>query len=388
MNFIERIQKDEAFRRDQFPTAAERIYMAHAGVSPLPRVAADAMRAFLARAEVDNPESEWAMDIVEQAREDAALLIGAHADEIALLGPTSVGLSLVANGLDWQPGDEVVSYFDDYPANVYPWTRLGSKGVDYVSVQPEFPGVITWDDVARTLTERTKLVALASCHFLSGHRIDIDAIGRKLGERGVLFCVDAIQTVGAFPTPVEHVDFLSADSHKWMLGPPTAGIFYVKKSRQDLLRPTLVGAMNLEAPDFITQENAALVEGARRYESGIQNLANIVGMQASMQMILDIGVDGIAARLHELKSALVEGLRSLGYTIYPDEAAGGGPNAESSITTVAHPDKESLAVYEHLRANNVVTSHRRTRAGSDFVRISPHFYNTLAEIDRVVELMR
>ena len=187
MNFIERIQKDEAFRRDQFPTAAERIYMAHAGVSPLPRVAADAMRAFLARAEVDNPESEWAMDIVEQAREDAALLIGAHADEIALLGPTSVGLSLVANGLEWRPGDEVVSYFDDYPANVYPWTRLGSKGVDYVSVQPEFPGVITWDDVARTLTERTKLVALASCHFLSGHRIDIDAIGRKLGEFHSIF---------------------------------------------------------------------------------------------------------------------------------------------------------------------------------------------------------
>ena len=387
MNFLKRVKNDEAFRRDQFPTATDHIYMAHAGVAPLPRVAADAMRTFLDRSQVDNPESDWALECVERAREDAARLIGAGADEIALLGPTSVGLSLVANGLAWEPGDEVVSYFEDYPANVYPWTQLAHRGVDYVSLQPEIAGVITWDDVEPALTERTRLVSLASCHFLTGYRIDLDVIGQRLHERGVLFCVDGIQTLGVFPSSVEHVDFLSADSHKWMLGPPTAGIFYVKRALQEQLRPTLVGAMNLETPDFIAQENAALVPGARRYEPGIQNLANVVGMRASLDMLLGIGVEAISERVLELKNALVEGLEAIGYIVHPGDRDR-SPGAESAILSVSHPEKDAEQVYEHLRSLGVVTSHRRTRNGDEYVRLSPHFYNTLDEIDRVVELMR
>lgn len=391
MTFLERIQRDEPFRRDRFPTAAARIYMAHAGVAPLPRVATDAMREFLDHAAIDNPESEWAMGLVERARADAAKLIGAHANEIALLGPTSVGLSLVANGLEWSAGDEVVSYFDDYPANVYPWTQLASKGVKYVGLEPSAPGVITWELVEAALTGRTKLVALASCHFLSGYRIDIDTIGRNLGDRGVLFCVDAIQTVGAFPTPVEHVDFLSADSHKWMLGPPTAGIFYVKKSRLDLLRPTLVGAMNLHAPDFIAQEHPEPLEDARRFESGILNLPGIIGMQASMRMLLDIGIPNISKRLLELRSEILHRLRPLGYTLYLDQHDRDSRTTDetrSSILALTHPSKDLAALYESLKAQGVIVSHRLNRAGQSFLRLSPHFYNTVEEIERVVELLR
>ena len=388
MTFLERIQQDEAFRREQFPTVAKRIYMAHAGVAPLPRAAGDAVRDFLKRAEVDNPESDWAMALVEQARADAARLIGARPDEIALLGPTSLGLGLVANGLDWDAGDEIIAYFDDYPSNVYPWTELKFKGVNYVGLKPEAPGAITWELIESALTPRTKLVALSSCHFLSGYRIDIDTIGRNLGERGVLFCVDGIQTIGAFPTPVEHVDFLSADSHKWMLGPAASGVFYVKRSRHALLRPLLVGAMNLHSPDFVAQEDAAPLDDARRYESGILNLAGIIGMQASMSMLLDIGIEAISARLLELRVALLEGMRPLGYRLYIEDDAPPSPETQSAILSFTHPSKDLGGVHRELESKGIVTSCRKDRDGESLLRISPHFYNTEQEIDRLVELLR
>src|SRR5690606_10288744 len=137
---------------------------------------------------------------VNETRVVAARLLGAQAQEIALLGPTSLGLSLVASGLDWRPGDEVVCYPDDYPANVYPWTDLERHGIVVRRLQPAEPGAITPELVEAALTPRTRLVALASCHSLSGFRLEVDSIGRLLRARGVLFCLDAIQTLGAFET--------------------------------------------------------------------------------------------------------------------------------------------------------------------------------------------
>ena len=383
--------EDEDTRRRAFPVVEEAIYLGHAGVCALPRAASDAMREFLDRSERGIQELPWAYDLCEKAREGGAALLGAQAGEIALLGPTSVGLSLVAAGLPWEPGDEVVYYADDYPSNVYPWSQLAGRGVTAVPLKPPLPGVITWDLIEALLTAKTKLVALASCHFLSGYRIDIDAIGRELHTRNILFCVDAIQTVGAFPTPVEHVDFLSADSHKWMLGPAAAGIFYVDKSKQDLLTPSLLGASNVHSPDFIAQEDIDFIESAKRYEPGILNLPGIIGMQGSMRLLLDAGIDAIAARLLELRRALLEGLRPLGYRLYLEDWDR-GPEASSAnrsaIVTLSHPGRDLRPIYGALGDAGVVTSFRRNRAGEMFIRLSPHFYNTFDEVDRVVELMK
>ena len=383
--------ENEDARRRAFPVAEETIYLGHAGVCALPSAATGAMREFLDRSERGVQELPWAYDICEKAREDGAALLGAKAEEIALLGPTSVGLSLVAAGLPWEPGDEVVYYADDYPSNVYPWSQLAGRGVTAVPLAPPSPGVIVWDLIEALLTKKTKLVALASCHFLSGYRIDIDTIGRELHARNILFCVDGIQTVGAFPTPVEHVDFLSADSHKWMLGPAAAGIFYVDKSKQDLLKPILLGASNVHSPDFIAQDDIGFIETAKRYEPGILNLPGIIGMQGSMQLLLDLGIDAVAARLLELRRAFLEGLRPLGYRLYLDDRDQ-GPEAtsanRSAIIALSHPGRDIRPVYGALGDAGVVTSFRRNRAGEMFIRLSPHFYNTFDEVDRVVELMK
>ncbi len=375
---------DESTRLAEFPVARDSIFMAHAGVCILPRRVAKAMQDYLEMCCLAHQESGAVWHTLNETRGVAAELIGAKASEISLLGPTSLGLSLVANGLPWQRGDEIVCYHDDYPANVYPWMDLQRRGVVLKFVQTDAPGAITVESVERTLTSRTKMVALASCHYFTGFRIDVNAIGKMLRDRGIWFCLDAIQTVGAFDTRVDHVDFLSADAHKWMLGPMAAGIFYVREELHDVLRPSLVGAWNVKSPNFIAQDTVEFERGGRRYEPGVLNAVGIIGMKAGLEMLLELGIANISARLLSLKSHLVPKLEALGFGVIPP--TGGG--AASSITTATREAGAPLEdVFAHLAKNHVVVSLRHNRAGKAHLRFSPHFYNTEAEIDRVIDLI-
>ena len=384
MSLLAQIIQDEAARLEEFPVAREQIFMAHAGVTILPRRVARAMQAYIEQSCVRMQEFPEAWRAMTDTRAIAASFIGARPSEIALLGPTSLGLSLVANGLDWQSGDEILCYQDDYPANVYPWLDLRRQGVVIRFLKPEIPGHITPDLVERALTPRTRLVALASCHFLTGCRLDFDAIGRLLRSRGVLFCLDAIQTIGAFETTVEHVDFLSADAHKWMLGPMAAGIFYVREELHERLRPSLIGAWNVKSPRFIAQDEIVFEPGGRRYEPGVLNMAGIIGMKAALEMLSEIGISAISQRLLHLKSVLVDRLTALGMTILPPVT---GP-AASSITTASRGTPEAMdRLASHLAANHVAVSLRHDRSGRPLLRFSPHFYNTEAEIHRVADMI-
>lgn len=243
---------DEAARVRAFPVAEHRLFLAHAAVTALPRVAADAMSAYALQSARMPQEFGEVLRDMRSTRELCARLIGAKWQEIALLGPTSLGLSLFANGIDWKPGDEVVCYADDYPANVYPWLDLRRKGVVVKLLRPENPGAVTPELVEEALSSKTRLVALASCHFFNGYRLDVEAIGSLLRSRGILFALDAIQTLGAFPLDVvrANVDLLSADAHKWLLGPMAMGIVYVAEAHFDRVRPTLLGAWNVRSPRF------------------------------------------------------------------------------------------------------------------------------------------
>src|SRR5215469_9568868 len=222
------ILSNEELRRHEFPVAREKIFLAHAGVCPLPRRVADAMIDCATKSTLGDQE-EFMLGRLGEARKLGARLLQCQPEEIALVGPTSLGLSFVAAGLSFRRGDNVLIYHDDYPSNVYPWMALADKGVQVRLLNTRGLGAIRTVDVMGQVDENTRLVALASCHFISGQRIEHDAIGKFLREQGILFCLDAIQTLGAFPTTVEHVDFLAADAHKWLLGPCGAGVFYVKR---------------------------------------------------------------------------------------------------------------------------------------------------------------
>lgn len=385
---LESLIQDESVRRHQFPVTTEEVFLANAGTAPIPRIAAEAVARWAALASSSRQENEFTREAVNRGRRLGAQLIGAAPGEIALLGPTSLGLNLIAQGLDWQTGDRVVYYDGDYPANVYPWMELSRRGVEAVSVRPDQLGVIDWSTIEPHLNERTRLVALATCHFVSGWRIDVDDIGQRLHERGILFALDAIQTLGAWPMDVEHVDFLSADSHKWMLGPAAAGIVYVDRRHFETLRPALLGSWNVVSPDFIAQSQIDFYAGGRRYEPGMLNLPGIVGMAAALELLLDIGIDAIAARLRKLREYLVHRADELGYRPYLCELEGDMPeSARSAIVTLVHDEVDLEAVNDRLIDRGIIVSLRHDPWGRAGLRISPHFYNTTQEIDQLIEVM-
>lgn len=375
---------DEAARLAAFPVCRNKIFLAHAAVTTLPRAVADAMQRYVEISATSHQEDEETWRVIKNTRAAAGALIGAHADEIALLGPTSLGLSLFANGIEWKEGDEVICYADDYPANVYPWLDLRRRGVVVHLLRPQRPGEITLDLVDSVLTERTRLVALASAHFFSGYRIDVNAIGEHLHRRGILFAVDAIQTVGAFPFDATHVDFLSADAHKWMLGPCAIGIVMVKRAHFDRLRPTLLGSWNVYSPGFVAQENIRFMPTAQRYEPGVLNFAGLYGMKAGIDLIQQIGIDRVAARLLGLKAYLIAKLEALGFEIIGQRE---GPAAHV-ITTCRHPRADHSALHAKLAEASIVCSLRQDRSGVSYLRFSPHFYNTEAEFDRVADVLK
>ena len=375
--------RDETERQSLFPITRKKIFLAHAAVTALPKCAADAMAEYAYASCDDQQEFDSFITTMKETRQLAGKLIGAKPSEIALLGPTSLGLSLFANGINWNPGDEVICYHDDYPANVYPWMDLQRKGVNVRFLAPEIPGEITPQIVASTITDKTRLVALASCHFLTGYRIDIDAIGKMLGERDILFSLDAIQTCGAFPTSVEHVDFLSADAHKWLLGPMAIGIVYVKEKNMDLLRPSLLGAWNVHSPDYITQNEIRFHPTSRRYEPGVLNASGIVGFRAVLELLNNVGIETISRRIQALKKHLVEGLDALNCRIL-------GPSEEKSstgITTFSPPTGHASDIFRHLAESGVIASCRKDREGNDLLRFSPHFYNSEEEITQALEIL-
>ncbi len=382
MNLAEIIGNEEK-RLARFPIAREKIFLSHAAVTALPHCAAQAMADYAYSSCKDHQEFPEFMKTMAETRQLSANLIGAEASEVALLGPTSLGLSLFAKGISWEPEDEVICYMDDYPANVYPWMELERIGVKVKYLKPDELGVITPELIESNLSGKTRLVALASCNYLSGYRIDIDSIGKMLGQKNILFALDGIQTCGAFPTSVEHVDFMSADAHKWLLGPMAMGIVYVKQKNFDLLRPALLGAWNVRSPDYITQQEISFHNSARRYEPGVLNASGIVGLKAVLEMIQKIGIDSISERLLEIKSILVKGLESLGYKIHGPK---NGKNA-SSITTFSHQSEKSSQIFENLNNAGIIASCRKNRQGEELLRFSPHFYNTEREINQSLDIL-
>jgi len=381
------VARDESVRRALFPVTGKRIFLSHAAVAPLPACAAEALRWFGEKASQDQQETAEVWRRVLGTRAVAGRLLGCGEDEVALLGPTALGLNLVADGLEWQPGDEVVYHADDYPANVYPWTKLAARGVRPVALRPDRPGEITGELVEAALTPRTRLVALASAHFLSGFRIDTADIGRRLQSRGILFCLDGIQTLGAFPTPLEHVDFACADSHKWMLGPLGAGVVVVKRTRFARLRPAHLGSWNVVSPNFVAQDDLEnFYEGARRYECGSLNVPGILAMRASMEMLLHWGVEAVAARISGLRAEAVRRLAREGWEpVWPEDL----PERHAcGIATFRLGGRDPQALARRLEEARISVSIRHDRAGVPHLRVSPHVANTEEDIELLARTLQ
>jgi selenocysteine lyase/cysteine desulfurase len=261
---------------------------------------------------------------------------------------------------------------------------LAEQGVQVRLMNTRVLGAIRSKDVIGQVDENTRLVALASCHFVSGWRIDFQTIGKHLRDRGILFCLDAIQTLGAFPTTVEHVDLLAADAHKWLLGPCGAGVLYVRRSVQDRINPPIYGWNNVSCPNFVAQEQLSLRTGSQKYEAGTHNLLGIVGLVAAMELIVELGVGNIAAELLRKRALLIPALQAKGCTVLQGDAP---PEAASGIVSFQRPGRDLPALHQKLLDAGVITSLRADRAGQQYIRLSPHCYTTDAELQRALDLI-
>jgi cysteine desulfurase/selenocysteine lyase len=359
--------------RDQFPVAEKLIYLHHAGVSPLCRAAADAMKALADDAWRFGSfhYDEW-MKAYEGLRSAAARLIQADPAEIAMVKNTSEGIATVAMGLDWRPGDRVVAFVEEFPANYFPWKRLENRGVkvEWLSCTAPLEEI---DRAARG----ARLLAISFVQYLSGYRADLKAIGEICHRHGCLFLVDAIQGLGAFPVDVRtsHIDFLSADGHKWLMGPEGCGVFYIRKDVQDSVEPVEFGWTNVASYGDYASRDMTLRPDAGRYECGTLNTIGCYGLRAAIEFILDVGVPRIAAQVQALGDQLAEGAARKGYQVLGQRTPANG----AGIVSVRKPSLDSRQIVRHLKDNAIAAAPRQ-----GWVRMSPHFYITAEEIERAI----
>jgi cysteine desulfurase / selenocysteine lyase len=372
------IQAEPLWRqyRDQFPVTQNLIYLNHAAVSPLPRHTAVAMQA-LAQDALDFGSlhyDRW-LDTYDAARVAAARLIGANREEIALMKNTSEGISTVAQGMDWSPGDRIVAFREEFPSNYYPWLRLEAKGccVEWLSVHDPLEKI----DHACT---GAKLLAISFVQYLSGFRVDLNAIGEICKRRQCFFFVDAIQGLGAFPLNVEaaHIDALAADGHKWLLGPEGFAILYVRKSRQDSVFPAEFGWTTVAGYADYASRDMALRQDAGRYECGTLNTIGCYGLHASLELLLELGTERTSSAIQDLADRLARGAINKGYQLLGERTKETG----AGIVAIQKAGIDSRQVVHELKQLGIIAAPRQ-----GWVRLSPHFYISPQEIDRVIEAL-
>jgi selenocysteine lyase/cysteine desulfurase len=365
-----------------FPVTKKFIYFNHAAVAPISLRVVDAISQFNHEAlhEGYTAGPRWVKHI-EKTRTQCAQLIGAAPEEIAFVKNTSHGLSLVARGLHFKGGDEIIFSDQEFPANVYPWMALEKIGVHLKKI-PSQNGNLDLTTLPDLITPRTRLVALSSVQYGTGFRLPVSEIGELCRDRGVLFCVDAIQSLGAFPIHVEsdQVDFLSSDAHKWILGQEGIGIFYCRKDLLERLEPTLLGWNSVQRAHDFDHIDFKLRTTAAQFEEGSHNVMSIYGLGAAVDLLLEIGVDHIAERILHLTDILVAGLQKMELPLVsPLEK-----KFRSGIVTFRlSPEKSTPAIAElqdHLFAKGIYTS---IRHGG--LRLSPHFYNTEEEVETTLK---
>lgn len=367
--------------RDEFPVTETYIYMNHAGVAPLSRRVQDAMVGFMEDATLHGAvhADAWA-ETAEVCRTRAAQLINADATEIAFMKNTTQGILIAANGIDWQAGDNVVTTAVEFPANVYPWWSLKERYGVRTRMVPERDGRIHVEDIAAMIDTRTRVLTISHVEFASGFRNDIKALGELCKARDIWFVVDAIQGLGVVEVDVKscHIDILAADGHKWLLAPEGAAIFYCANEKREQLINTNIGWSSVVNPRDFLNYDLTQQPNATRFEEGSYNSVGLYGLNVAIELLLDIGIPAIEVRVLGLTARLIDGLQAKGYRVRTPKT-----DSERAGIVILESDRYTpTEIYETLYNENIITAER----GSG-VRISPHFYNTASEVNRLLEVL-
>jgi selenocysteine lyase/cysteine desulfurase len=362
--------------REQFPITKNKTFLNHAAQSPLPKPVADAVHRF---ADDFSNFGDTSMKWNQGGKPFFAKLINAKSEEIAFVENTSVGLNIAANVLHYPPSSKIVTTDLEYPSVVYPWLRksLGVK-VDYVK---NVDGKISLDDMEKAVDDKTVAVAVSHVEYVNGFRHDLRALSETAHEHGAYLIVDAIQSAGAMQIDVKRdkVDFLMTACYKWLLSPPGAGYLYVKDELIEKFEPPFVGWASVkpevfETTDFWDIWNLKLSETASRFEVGSPSFISLTGATEALKMLLNFGIENVEQRILKLTNSLIEGVENLGLKLQTPKES---PYRSGIVNFKIDKPRETA---EKLKRKGIIVSAR-----ANGLRVSPHFYNTEEEIDRLME---
>ncbi|MDP1560429.1 MAG: aminotransferase class V-fold PLP-dependent enzyme, partial [Pirellulaceae bacterium] len=369
--------------RSEMPVTERWAYFDHAAVGPLTRAAADAIHRYCGQAleSGDVHWPQWAAG-VEQTRAIAAELIGALPAEIALVHSTTEGITMVSEGLDWQPGDNVVIPAGEFPTNVYPWLHLQNRGVEVRQVtMPE----VVWDyqRLSDACDHRTRLISCSWVGYANGFRCDPAIVSQIARRFNAYFLLDAIQGLGVFPLDVKAagIDFLSADGHKWMLSPEGAGLAYIRHDLLERLRPNIAGWNSVVGRFDFHNVQLQFRPEAARYEAGAQNMVGQLAFGGSLHTLRRAGLSATSWALADqvLHSAqdLIRQLQDLGAEVLELPH-----NVRSGIIMFQLPGQDPMAVRQRLLDEGVVVSCRGGR-----LRVAIHAYNDDSDFARLLNVL-
>ncbi len=363
----------------EFPLATDLIYLNHAALGPWPRRTADAVAAF-ARENMTQASRNWTQWYAAERslRERLARLLNVPAaDDIALVKNTSEALSLVALGLDWRDGDNVVLAACEFPSNRQPWEACARRGVEVRAV-PLTPGPDCHEALIQACDRRTRVLTVSSVQYATGVRMNLSALGRFCARAGILFGIDAIQSLGALPLDATALaaDFVAAGAHKWLLAPEGIAFVYTRPELRERVALYQFGWRMSERPFDYDAAPGAPTSSGRRFEPGTLNTAGIIALDASLSLHEELGADFIGARVLENSAFLIAGLAGLGLEVITPAA----PAAHAGIVAASAGTLErTRAMYRALRAAGVLSA---MRGGN--LRLSPHYHNSIDQLGVVV----
>ena len=364
-----------------FPIRASRVYLNNAAIAPASTVVIAAMNRFLAdvRDHGDGHYLDWCRHADEVVKAKIARLIGANRSEIAFVKNTTEGVLLVANGLEWRAGDNVLVPDIEYPSNVYCWMNLRPRGIEIRWI-PNREGRILVEDIAARIDQRTRLVTLSAVQFSNGFRQDLLRTADLCQSRRVLLNLDAIQHVGALHLDVADcpIDFLSAGAHKWLLGPIGTGFFYCRQTALEQLRPHNIGYHSVAKDADHLDYALSFRPDAGRFEEALVNFPGVWGLEAAVDLIAEVGTPRIERHLLELTASLVEGLLARGYIVLSSRREG----ERSGVVSFRHRTRSSEEIHQRLQAARIDIA---LCLGA--LRASPGIYNDEADVQALLEAL-
>lgn len=356
------------------------VYFNHASTGPMCKPVIDRIREILIeRSEIKIDDYESFLSVVNETKNLLANYLNTDKDRIAFTDNTSNGINILAQGLNLEGGDKVILNEIEFPANVYPFLNLRKKGV-VVKFVKAIDGVVTAEDIINAVDDRTKVISVSYVQFLSGYKIDLEKLGEFCKSKNIVFAVDSIQGLGAFQLDVQkcNIDFLSNGTQKWLFGLQGMAFIYVSDKLQKQMEPAFVGWLSVVNAWNLMDYSFNIKSSASAFQTGTINTLGVYALSTTLKMLESFGYSRIENLVTDHTLFLRNKLSEEGLNLFPGQLE---EKYFSGIVSFRHPNPEGL--FDWLNNRKILVSLRE-----GLIRLSPHFYNTTSEIERVIDSIK